>query len=54
MGKGVLHCADFLYLDDGLVTLTDPVWLQGVFDTPPGLFKRVGIQTNIGKAVGML
>ena len=54
VGKGGATPRRIFYADEGLVALTDLVWLQGVFDTPPGLFKRVGIQTNIGKAVGML
>ena len=32
-GRAVLHRAAFLYMDDGLVALIDPVWLQGLFDT---------------------
>ena len=53
-GREVLHCATFLYDDDSLVASTDPVWLQGAFDTLSGLFNRVGLHTNAGKTVGML
>ena len=37
----VLHCAAFLYTDDGLVVFTDPVYLQGAFDTMTRLFDGV-------------
>ena len=50
----MLHCATFLYADDGLVVLTDPVWLQGMFDTMTGLFERYGFWTNIVKKFSML
>ena len=35
-----------------MVALSDPRWLQGVFNTMVGLFERVGLQTNAGKTVG--
>ena len=55
MGKGgATQCAAFFYADDCLVALTDPFWLQGVFDTLTGLFCRLGIRKNVGKMVGML
>ena len=36
-GREVRHYAKFFYSNDGLVALTDPVWLQGEFDTLIGL-----------------
>ena len=29
LGREVQHNAAFFYADDGMVALTDPVWLQG-------------------------
>ena len=48
------HRAAFFYVDDGLVTSTDPVWMQGLFNTLTGLFDIVGLWTNIWKTVGMI
>ena len=42
------------YADDGMVALLDPVWIQGAFNAQVGLFYRVGLQTNVGKTVGMV
>ena len=55
-GGGVeeLQCAAFLYADDGLVASTDPVWLQGYFDTMTGLSDRDGFWTNFGKTFSMI
>ena len=50
----MLHFTAFLYVDDGLVVLTDPVWLQGAFDTMTRLFDGVGIRKNVGKTFSML
>ena len=50
----VLHCAAFLYADDGLVASSDPVWLQGNFYTMTGLSDRDGFWTNVGKTYSML
>ena len=48
------HQADLFYADDGMVASSDPCWLQGAFFTLVGLFYRVGLQTNVGKTVGMV
>ena len=32
-GRDVIHCAAIFYADYGLVTSTEPVWLQVSFDT---------------------
>ena len=39
-GRYSLHC--LFYAEDGLVASTNPVWLQGTFDTLMRLFDRVG------------
>ena len=44
----------FSYADDSLVASTDPVWLQGAFDTLTEFFNMVGLPKNAGKTVGML
>ena len=51
--REVQHISAFFYANDRLVALTDPVWLQGAFDTLTGLFKRVGLRKNISNMVGM-
>ena len=53
-GMEVLHCAAFLYADDGLVALTDPVWLQRMFYSMTRFFDRVGLCTNVLKTFSML
>ena len=53
-GKEGRHQASLLYLDDDMVALSDPRWLQGAFDNLVGLFDRVGLQTNVEKPVGMV
>ena len=50
----MLHFTAFLYADDSLVALMDPIWLQGAFDTMIGGFDRVGHETNIEKTFSML
>ena len=37
-----------------MVSLLNPRWLQGTFDTLVGLFDRVGLLINVGKTVGMV
>ena len=37
-GREVKHRTDFFYVDDGLIELIDPVWLQGELDTLPRMF----------------
>ena len=48
------HRAAFLYADDGLVGLTEPVWLQGEFDTLYSFFDRAGLCKNTIKMIGMI
>ena len=54
LGQERRHQVALFYADNGMVALLDPVWLQGTFNTLAGLFDRVGLQTNIGKTVGMV
>ena len=53
-GKERRHQVALLYTYDGMVDLYDPQWIQGDFNTLVGLFDRVGLQTNVGKTVGMV
>ena len=39
---------------NGIVTSTDPVWLQTVLEMLTGLFDWVGPQENAWKNVGMI
>ena len=48
------HQNALFYADDGMVSLLDPVWLQGEFSTLVGIFDRVGLNKNSGKTVGMV
>ena len=43
-----------LYAKNGMVELSDPRWLQGVFSTLDGLFNRVVLWNNVGKKFGMV
>ena len=54
LGQDGRHQAALFYADDGMVTLSDPAWLQGAFNALVGLFDKVGLQTNVGKTVGMV
>ena len=53
-GKEGRHQAALFYSDNGMVASSEPHWLQGDFNTPVGLFVRVGLRTNVGKTVGMV
>ena len=52
-GKEGRHQASLFYADDGMVSSSDPRWLQWVFTTLVGLFDRVGLNKNTGKTVSM-
>ena len=43
------HQAALFYADDGMLTSSDPQWLQWAFTQLVGLFDRVGLNTNTGK-----
>ena len=53
-GQEGRHQAVLFYADNGMVALLDPCWLQGTFNSLVGLFDRVGLQTNVRKAVNMV
>ena len=42
-GQEGRHQNFLFYADDGMVALSDPQWIQGVFSTLVGLFDRVGL-----------
>ena len=48
------HQAALFYADDDMAALSDPRWLQWVFDALVSLFKRMGLRTNVGKTVSMV
>ena len=53
-GQYSRHKSAPFYADYGMVTLSDPRWLQGEFSTLVRLFDRVDLLTNVGKTVGMV
>ena len=53
-GEEGRHQASLFYADDGMVASSDPRWLQWEFNALVSLFKRVGLQTNVGKTVRMV
>ena len=53
-GQEGRHQATLFYADNGMVASPYPHWIQGAFSTLVGLFDRVGLQTNVGKTVGMV
>ena len=48
-GQEGRHQATLFYADDDMVELSDPIWLQGAFDTLVGLFDRVGLWKTLGR-----
>ena len=42
------------YANNGMVTSSYPVWMQGACNALVGLFDRVGLQKSFGKTVGMV
>ena len=48
------HQNSLFYADDGMVTSSEPRWLQGIFGTLSGIFDRVGLKTNVRKTFGMV
>ena len=46
--------ASLFYAYAGLITSTQPKYLQGVFDALTGLFDWMGLRKNTGKTVGMV
>ena len=54
LGQEGRHTTDFFYAEDGMVSSSDPQWVQSEFSTLVGLFDRVGMWTNYGKTVGIV
>ena len=52
-GKEGRHQAALFYADYGMVTLSDPCWLQRAFNDLVGLFELMGLHNTVGKTVGM-
>ena len=52
-GREVRHQAALFYADDGMLTSSNPQWLQWAFTQLVGLFSRVGLNTNSRKTVSM-
>ena len=52
--RGKRRQTALFYRGDGMVTLLDPHWIQGAFDTLVGLFDRVSLRINVGKTVVMV
>ena len=52
-GREGRHQATLFYADDGMVSSSDPRWLQWAFTTLVGIFDRVGLKTNMGKTFRM-
>ena len=48
LGREVQIRAIFLYVDDGLINLTHPEWLQGMFDSLMGMFDQLVIKKMWG------
>ena len=48
-GTAVANQMALFYADDGLISSTDPTWLQQALDVLTGLFRRIGLSTNAAK-----
>ena len=46
--------AEFFYTDNRMVASTSLGWLQTAFDTMTGIFRQMGLRTNVRKTVGMV
>ena len=53
-GREGHHQSAVFYTDDGMVVLSDPAWLQGVFNALVAFFDKVGLMTNVSKTVSMV
>ena len=54
LGKEGRHQAALFYSYDDMVASSDLRWIHGAFNTLVGLFDRVGLWKNVGKAFGMV
>ena len=50
-GQECRHQTAFFYLDDNIMALSDPGWMQGAFITLIGMFDWVVLRENAGKMV---
>ena len=48
------HQAALLYAEDGMISSSNPRWIQLAFNSLVSLFERVGLRTNVGKTVSMV
>ena len=48
------HQAALLYAEDGMISSSNPRWIQWAFNSLVSLFERVGLRTNVGKTVSMV
>ena len=53
MGLVLGWCIGMLYVDDGLVGLRDPEWLQGALNMLIGIFRWYGLVANVVKYKAM-
>ena len=51
LGKEGRHQPALFYANHGMVTSSDPGWLQGAFNTLVSHFDRVGLRNNVGNTV---
>ena len=52
-GLTVAERLTLFYADDGLLSSIHPEWLQRALDLLVGLFRRIGLETNVGKTATM-
>ena len=52
--RGMQNRAAFFCAGYGLITSTQPEWLQGAFDALTGMLDHMGIWTNVGKMARMI
>ena len=53
-GKECRHQTALFYADEGMLSSSDPCWLQWAFNALVGLFEHVEIHKKMGKTVSMV
>ena len=53
-GQEGRHQSEVFYANNGMIVLSDPVWLQGAFNALVAIFDRVVLLTNVGNTVSMV
>ena len=53
-GREGIHQSSLFYIDDGIITSSDPGWLQGDFSTLVGLFNWEVQRESVSNTVGMV